>query len=647
MIDPLNLGVSILAVRWDDITGPSIISLFPPTELVDPESIALQIYLASVTVFGQHGQSQRTEFSVPMLSLGHGVTARVAFDAWPDQNLRGKERPFFLAFILEQETEKYLHEHLDLFIFNYLDILKIKEDEFNSQEIWNKLIETFTTHEDKKYTKLDENNLNIEYSIPRATQDVDLAYHAWTKTHDRNQLWTALKAANRLEHVNDNKAGEAFKLAGHIFFEGRNYHDAKDAYEKGSNAFARARTFEMAGECSALAGRCAYLLQEYQKAIELLQAGSLWINDSSNTAALNYDMGIVLHEQNRFEEAYSCFEKAIKLISELDALNAAKYSATFASKLFIHSETEKKENIDYSLSLLRRSAAQREKVAKFLLKIDGKIKNAASSLILATSSYFALGEYNKAIELLEESTRLFIEIEDYTSASKSLYEGARAVKNDLESSLRLLNQATSLVNKMEEGIHKFRLLGSIFFEIGQIERKKNRTLPAFNAFKSALENLKKSSAAEVDLIPVHIQIANYYFAFEEFEEAARFFLEANELLKSLPEDQIQNFQQEKVILNAAISLRRASNAYHYAAFIVLKTGDELKSIDLFTRSIALLLEWRELAIHKSPEEVIKVFNDRISVLSIKKDFLLLAESKYKVETLINSLKIAQVLTDEN
>ena len=647
MLDPFNLGVSILAVRWDDITGPSIISLFPPTELDDPESIALQIYLASVTVFGQHGQSQRTEFSVPMLSLGHGVTARVAFDAWPDHTLRGKERPFFLAFILEHETERYLHDHLDLFIFHYLDILKVKEDDFNSQEIWDKLIETFTSQEDKRISELDENNLHIEYSISRAIHDVDLANIAWTKTHDRNQLWNALKAANRLENADDNKAGEAFKLAGNIFFDGKNYRDAKDAYVKGSNAFARARIFEIAGECSALAGRCAYLLQEHQKAIELLQAGSLWLNDPSNTAALNYDMGIVLHEQNRSEEAYSCFEKAIKLISDLDPLNAAKFSATYASKLFLHSETEKQDNPDYSSSLLRRSAAQREKVAKFLLKVDGKIKDAASSLILATSSYFALGENSKAIELLEESTRLFIEVEDYISASKSLYEGARAIKNDSENSLRLLNKATNLVSQMEEGIHKFRLLGSIFFEIGQIERNKNRNIPAFNAFKSALDNLKKSSAAEVDLIPVYIQIANYYFTFEDFEEAARYFLEANKLLNSLPESQTRNSQQEKVILNASISLRRASNTYHYAALVSLKTDDELKSIELFSHSVTLILEWRELNVEKSPEETIKVLNDKISILSTKRDFLLLAESKYKIETLINSLKIAQTLTEEN
>ena len=76
--------------------------------LDDPESVALQVYLASVTVFGQHGQSQRTEFSVPLLSLGDKTYARVAFDSWYDPSLRGNERPFFLAIIGKQELNHIL-----------------------------------------------------------------------------------------------------------------------------------------------------------------------------------------------------------------------------------------------------------------------------------------------------------------------------------------------------------------------------------------------------------------------------------------------------------------------------------------------------------------------------------------------------------
>ncbi|MHA1933332.1 MAG: hypothetical protein ACW96X_12365, partial [Promethearchaeota archaeon] len=121
-VNTRSIEFTILAVLWDEISGPTVISLYPLV-FDDPESIALQIYLASVTVFGQHGQSQRTEFSVPLLSLGKNIVARVAFDAWYDPSLRGEERPFFLAFIMKLETSSLLNTLLDTQIYSYLNQL--------------------------------------------------------------------------------------------------------------------------------------------------------------------------------------------------------------------------------------------------------------------------------------------------------------------------------------------------------------------------------------------------------------------------------------------------------------------------------------------------------------------------------------------
>lgn len=195
------MDLTILAVRWDDISGPSIISLFPHAALNDPESVALQIYLASVTVFGQHGHSQRTEFSVPLLSLGQGIRARVAFDSWIDTSLRGKERPFFLAFMADQTTGEILNSHLNNFIFEYLDILKEKKSNFSAQIVWEKIVESF--HAPKEKEKLDAISFEVDsdYAIPRALQDLETAKDAWENLKDRNQLWTALRVANRLENV--------------------------------------------------------------------------------------------------------------------------------------------------------------------------------------------------------------------------------------------------------------------------------------------------------------------------------------------------------------------------------------------------------------------------------------------------------------
>ena len=137
-VNTRSVDCTILAVLWDDISGPTVISLHPLV-FDDPESIALQIYLASVTVFGQHGQSQRTEFSVPLLSIGKNVIARVAFDAWYDPSLRGEERPFFLAFIMKQETSSLLNTLLDTQIFSYLDQLKEEKSLFISKNTWDQI----------------------------------------------------------------------------------------------------------------------------------------------------------------------------------------------------------------------------------------------------------------------------------------------------------------------------------------------------------------------------------------------------------------------------------------------------------------------------------------------------------------------------
>ncbi|MHA2247358.1 MAG: hypothetical protein ACXADY_20595, partial [Candidatus Hodarchaeales archaeon] len=162
------MDLTILAVRWDDVSGPSIISLFPHSTLNDPESVALQVYLASVTVFGQHGHSQRTEFSVPLLSLGKDVIARVAFDSWVDISLRGKECPFFLAILADQTTGEMLNYHLDNFIFDYLNILKEERESFSAQKIWEKIVNSFDTPDEEEKVDAFSIDVDSDYAIPRA-----------------------------------------------------------------------------------------------------------------------------------------------------------------------------------------------------------------------------------------------------------------------------------------------------------------------------------------------------------------------------------------------------------------------------------------------------------------------------------------------
>jgi tetratricopeptide (TPR) repeat protein len=632
------MDLTILAVHWDDISGPSVISIFPSTALTDPESVALQIYLASVTVFGQHGHSQRTEFSVPLLSLGKDVIARVAFDSWPDPTLRGKERPFFLAFLLDQSTGDMLAPHLDTYIFDYLDDVKVQKSNFTAKTIWERIAEKFSSSIENDSSTISF-DVDSEYAIPKALQDLNTAKNAWVTLRDRNQLWKAFRVANRLEHVDDRAAGDAFTLVGQIFLDSNNFQEAGQALEKATDAYVRVRLFEKAGEASCLAGKCFYHLREHEKAIDLLQAGARWVKDIFQIASLNYNMGIVFHNQSRFEEANACFEKSVKIAIEVNKSLAAEFSSTYASKLLFQADREKKDNPTYALGLIRRSAEQRENASNFLQLLDGRKNEAATSLILAANAYFSLGNVEKGINLLESTSSLFVESKDYISAARSLYDGVRYVKDQKES-YKLLKRAETILDNQESGIQKSNLLGLILFEKAKIEVKKEHLSKALDSFKSSILNLKEADTPSSDLIPVQIQYANNLFKMEFFEEASEIFFEGYNEISNIPPTEKSIQLKEKTKLNALISLRRASTIYHNAGIIALKDNEERRAIEMFSQSISLLIEWVENNSKENKEEVKRVVEGRLSTLKLKIELLVSAESKYKLESLIESLRMS-------
>jgi tetratricopeptide (TPR) repeat protein len=616
-----------------------VISSYPPAALDDPESVALQIYLASVTIFGQHGNSQRTEFSLPILSLGQTIISRVAFDSWPDPTLRGKERPFFLAFIYDESLVKNLSSHLDVFLFEYLDRLEIEGTQFSAQKVWNKIVESFSSLESHKEVDAITFEVDSDYAIPRAQKDLENARSAWEKLKDRKQLWVALRVANRLENVEDKGSGEAFSLVGKIFLEGHSFREAKEAFNKASEAFARVRLYEKSGENSYYAGKCSYHLGNLESAIELLQAGAIWIKDERLIASVNYDLGIALNEQNCFEEANTFFEKSIRIASGNDALLAAKFSSTYASKLMVQGEKEKQENPTYALGLIRRSAEQRIKSARFFQMSNEGHKEAATSYILAASAYFSLGNNEKGVTLLEEATNSFIDINDYISAARALYDGARTLK-DQDRSYRLLERAEKLLLDQEIDIQRNRILGLILFEKAKIERKKSKILKSVKSYENSIKILKDSDSSLIDLVPIQIECANCLFRIEDFENAAKFFLAALEGLSTLPFSESLLEQQKKTQINALISLKRASIIYHNAGIVSLKRNEEEIALEVFSYSVSLLIDWIDNNIKENQKEVKKTIRDRLNNLMIKQDLFIQANSKYQLKKLIEKLNMA-------
>jgi tetratricopeptide (TPR) repeat protein len=624
----------VLAVLWDDISGPSIISLYP-LAYDDPESVALQIYLASVTVFGQHGQSQRIEFGVPLLSLGKNILARVAFDAWYDPSIRGEERPFFLAVIAKHDSANLLSTHLDTHIFTYLDYLKQEKELFNARVVWQKI--TDSIHEPPlKSNHFDQASLDSEYAISNALKDLQKASVAWQKLKDRSQLWVAMKVANRLEKIDDKSAGEAFLLSGSIFQASNNFQDAQTAFKQATEAFSRAHEFQKSGQAFCLAGKMAYQLGNNDQAIELFQSGAGWIKDIKSQASLQYDMALVYQDLLRYEEANGSFEKAIKLIEDIDKQEAAKFTSTYASKLMLQADKEKEENPTYALGLTRKSAEQRIKAAQFLKASDEGLEEAATSLMLASKIYFSLENEKKGINLVKDASSLFRQVGNFQSAIKAIYDGAQTVK-EINCKISLLNDATSFIPEENDVESLNRLLGLIKYEIGKLEFERNHlTISKENLFQSK-QLLTSAEATATEMIPVFLLNANISFNFESFEEAAGDFYSAYELLSDLEQtDSVKN-QKTRVLTNALISWRRSSTIYHNAGLVSLENEKEREAIEYFTRSAAILIVWAENNELDSQVDIQKVLEKRVQKLKLKNDLFLLAESKHKVDAIISDL----------
>ena len=237
---------------------------------------------------------------------------------------------------------------------------------------------------------------------------------------------------------------------------------------------------------------------------------------------------------------------------------------------------------------------------------------------------------------MDEATKLFIEAKDYISASRSLYDGARAIK-DHNRAYKLLSRAEGLLEEQESNVQKDRILGLVSFEKGKIEEIRNQLQSAIDSFNIALRSLKDSNAPVSEFIHIQIQSANNLFRLEDFENAAQMFLAGHKGLSSLPPTELILEQRKKALFNALISFKRASRVYHDAGIIALKRKEEKRAIDMFTQSVSHLIDWIENNTKNNQKEVKKVAKNRVNLLSLKMDQILQAESKFKLQSIIESL----------
>ncbi|MHA2299125.1 MAG: ADP-ribosylation factor-like protein [Candidatus Hodarchaeales archaeon] len=120
-----------LAVLWDEVVGPRIISETPTKVLKDSIDICTQIYMASITIFGTEKKMSRVETTLPIVSISPNHVVRVAFDAWRDPVVRGTERPCFIALIMEKSISDKVDDFLNTAMRGFIKDFKVFKENYD------------------------------------------------------------------------------------------------------------------------------------------------------------------------------------------------------------------------------------------------------------------------------------------------------------------------------------------------------------------------------------------------------------------------------------------------------------------------------------------------------------------------------------
>ena len=228
-------------------------------------------------------------------------------------------------------------------------------------------------------------------------------------------------------------------------------------------------------------------------------------------------------------------------------------------------------------------------------------------------------------------------MDNFSSALKTLYDGARAVESK-DNKIHLLKQANQLVPEENFPPQSKKLLGLTAFELGRIYSKENQVIEGQIHLDQALKLLKEVKAQVNEIIPIQIHRANNTFNLEDFELSAQIFYEAYELLSELNQNESVLKQKNKCLSNALISWRRGSTIYHNSGIVALKKQEERESIEYFTKSVSLLIDFIEHNTLDSQESIQKIITDRITKLQLKENLFMLAESKVKLQGIISDLQ---------
>ncbi|MHA2365469.1 MAG: tetratricopeptide repeat protein [Candidatus Hodarchaeales archaeon] len=624
----ISSEIVVLAVIWDEINGPSIVSKAPAEGLADPVTVALQIYLSSVAVFGQHGQTKRIDFSLPLLSVSPNHLVYVAFDAWPDEEVRGDERPFFLGFIMERETNKIVSEFLSTNIWRYMDNLKINKVDYNVQPVYEEIMSKLHAEKSastsmKGYFETSKDEV-LDYTTIQALQDLETTSELWTKYKDRSVLNNVLKAAYKLTLEEDPAAGNAYFLAGSVFFHSGDYDNALKSYDKASERFKSADDLQNSAESMFNVAICAYRLEKFEMAKKNLLASGEFIEDTARKARMNLYLAQTHFRLTEFEHSSQSFEVAAEnAIKAEDTELVGQILSIYASRLQERADSTK--NIEDSLrhSLYEHSAKQRQRAADYFIEKEMNAE-AGTSLVLASKSFQVLLNIPKAIETLEIASEMYIKDLDYSSAGRALLDVINLYKKlkDVKSSdlVDIYDKTIDVIEKIEDTSNKMPLLIRAYREKTKFFESNGNLIQARSCYEEIIKKGEENESSP-ELLSIRVAFGNFLFQLEDYRVAGKLFYQSYQNMDT------KNAQAQKLLKNANISYKRACTSYLQAINIHLHQKKYEEALKLYSVTFDLL----RLVLTSSPETEKETNNkwvqQTIKGIRIKKNLLPMEERK--------------------
>ncbi|MFX0114682.1 MAG: hypothetical protein ACFFB3_09045 [Candidatus Hodarchaeota archaeon] len=636
--------IIVMACVWDEAQGPVIISRSCAARHIryDFSPIALNIYMSSLTVFGQTGRTQKAEFTVPLFTISPNHVVRVAFDGWEDSSVRGEIRTYFLAFIFPNSLNRAVNPYLDTSIWTHMQ--RIEEDrlDFSTDgsyeeilrviEVSKSSIESFQTSYEEAFA---------DYSIQNAVADLRNSSALWVRLQEGRSAnferdWLRVrtlseKAAKKLQTVDYEGAGEAFFLLGNTEAKVERHQEAYAAFSSAADCFRKAvpPKFQKAGEALFNAAVSAFQNKDYGLAREALLTAVDWVTDVERLAELNFYLAKSLHELNVFDRANNHFEAAIQKAIEIDSYTiAVHFLSVYAESLESQSKLRAETSESYGQSLLELAASQRVRAAE-LLELMGSLVDAGLSLQMGVRYYVDAKNYQKALELSIQAIDLFERRRSFERAARAHIDAARLAYslNNIVATLEHSEKAITILRKHSklDGEKKDIFLGKALREQARAQEKQNSIREAIKSYKESIVHMETPESL-TDLGSVQLALANLYYQLEFFAKAAKLFVDASKNL--------ENKQRDLSLSNAYVCFKAASMACRQAGNIALMNENESEASRQFVQAVELATEAFSVSIGRKRNEALELLSEIKAQVQRKLSFFAESEELERLKDLL-------------